>query len=289
MTRKHQKGIMLFHCEKCDFKCYKKGDYNRHLQTIKHNTSKYLPKNITSNFICDCGKKYKHRQSLYNHKKICKNEEHTEQNYKIPELTTYKSQLDNLTEMFKQSLQTNKELQDKLVEMAKTPTHITNIKKQTTFNLNNYLNINCKDAMNLTDFIEQIQLTLDDLVYLGNNGYVKSIENTFVKQLNNLEETKRPIHCTDKKRKIVYVKDTNKWEKDDEHTKLQNAFKEMNMKQMRSLTQHHKVNPTWMDNDANLDNNNKIIQKICEYNNETKKDFNRKVINSITTTTNIDK
>ena len=123
----------------------------------------------------------------------------------------------------------------------------------------------------------------------SSGSFVKSIENTFVKQLTDLEQTKRPVHCTDKKRKTVYIKKTNKWEKDDEHAQLQQALKDMNMKQIRALTSHYKENPDWTKQDKNLDNSNKIVQKICDYNADTESDINKKVINVITTKININK
>ena len=126
--------------------------------------------------------------------------------------------------MFMELVEKNQELQTQLLELAKEPKTIIQKQHNNSFNLNNFLNIQCKDAMNLSDFLEQLKVTFNDLIYLGDHGFIKSVQNTFVKQLKDLDQTKRPIHCTDRKRKTLYVKDENKWEKDDE--KIQKTIKQ---------------------------------------------------------------
>ena len=173
------------------------------------------------------------------------------------------------------------EQNEKLIELAKQPKTI--IKKQNnTFNLDNFLNIQCKDAMNLSDFMETIQLTFSDLIYLGNNGFEKSIQNTFVKQLRDLDQTKRPIHCTDKKRKILYVKDDDKWEKDSNHNKISSAIQKMNQKQLSAFSQHSKQRPeNYLDNDQNIDTQHKMITQMCGYNPETSETYNKKILSKL--------
>ena len=134
--------------------------------------------------------------------------------------------------------QSNQELQTQLLEYASQPKTIIKNQTQNNFNLKNFLNIQCKDAMNLSDFLETIQLSFNDLLYMGDSGFVKSLQDTFVKQLGDLDQEKRPIHCTDKKRKTMYVKDENKWEKDEGHKKIAHAINVMNKKQFTAFNKH---------------------------------------------------
>ena len=288
------KSSKIFNCKTCDYTTHKKSQWNRHILTKKHKKRNGYIK-IPKKFQCVCGKEYKYSQGLSKHKKICNTLSQLNKNDVISNKQLIKSRekdlndINDLKTMIKQLLQSNKELQEQVVELAKLPR--TTIKTQTnnTFNLNNFLNIECKDAMNWSDFIQQLTINFDDLIYLGNNGFVKSIENTFVKQLLNMEETKRPIHCTDKKRKSMYIKDNNKWEKDIEHQKLQDAIRNMNIKQIKTFSEHHNSNPNWLDNDNNLDEHNKITVNVCSYNPETRDHIHNKIINTITDNTSINK
>ena len=285
-----------FYCEKCDYYANRKGDYNKHLQTLKHNDNNdNTDDNKKSSYACKCGKSYLYKSGLSRHKKKCKFQQ--KEASKDSTIVTKPVEPPNLNTMFMTLMDTNKELQqiickqndklnkqnEKLIELASRPQVINNIEKQkNTFNLQNYLNVDCKDAMNLSDFLNTIQLNFDDLLYLGNNGFAKSFENTFIKQLKNMEETKRPVHCTDKKRKVVYIKETNKWEKDNEHEQLKGAIQTMNKKQITTFSKHKNNNPTWIDkDDSNIDTQNKIIQTICEYNDTTKSQIDNKIIKNI--------
>ena len=210
---------------------------------------------------------------------------------------------DNYKMMFMKLIEKNEELQqiicnqneklyeqnEKLIELAKQPKTI--IKKQNnTFNLDNFLNIQCKDAMNLSDFMETIQLTFSDLIYLGNNGFEKSIQNTFVKQLGDMEQTKRPIHCTDKKRKTMYVKDEDRWEKDNDNEKIASAIKTMNKKQLSAFTDHSRTRPEdYLDSDHNAHTQHGIIQQMCGYTHDTSYDVNKKILGRLVDATEIKK
>ena len=101
--------------------------------------------------------------------------------------------------------------------------------------INIYLNEKCKDAMNLTDFVENVKVSLEDLLYTKNHGFVKGISNIFVKQLQDMEPTQRPIHCSDKKRLQFYVKDADKWEKDKSHEKIDKTIDEITFKQIKQV------------------------------------------------------
>ena len=138
--------------------------------------------------------------------------------------------------------------------------------------------------------MDMIKLSFKDLLYLVNHGFVESFQNTFIKQLQCLEQTRRPIHCTDKKRKIMYVKDKDRWEKDDDHKKITNAIDNMNIKQLKTFSAHSKQrDEDFLDDEKNLDNNNKIIIEMCSYNKETQDSIKKKLLKHISDIVPIDK
>ena len=209
------KNAEKFYCEKCDFTCSKRSNWNSHKLTLKHtNTDKILTNMVTKNaknaenmtpFICSCGKNYKHRQSLFNHKKKC--------NQAVDEDYTNLSE----KELIMTLLQQNNQLQNQIIELCKEKsiTNINNNSHNKTFNLNMFLNETCKDAMNINDFVDSLQLQLSDLEKVGEVGYIEGISNIIIKSLNAMDVTLRPVHCTDKKRETMYIKDEDKWEKED--------------------------------------------------------------------------
>jgi hypothetical protein len=248
-----QKNAKKFHCENCNFICSKKSNYDKHLLTPKHqNTDKILTNtdaenaenaNVTNIFVCECGNNYKHRQSLFNHKKKC----HI-LNINNEELNTEDLNNEITPELIMCVLQQNKELQKMLIEQGKTIMELsknssnTNISNNNinshnkTFNLQFFLNETCKDAMNIMDFVDSIKLQLCDLENVGKLGFVEGISKIIVSNLNSLDETKRPVHCTDSKREIMYVKDEDKWEKENEtKQKMRKVIKHVTHKNSKLL------------------------------------------------------
>ncbi len=234
MTQKSQKISQNFHCICCDYFTSKKTDYEKHLMTLKHkisdnddkNSDNFSPK-VAKTHICDCGKSYKHRQGLSYHKKKCfiYNEEVSKEKITT---SSNESEIKILTNLVLDVVKQNQELTNKIVDICKTGLNTnqtnnisnSNINSNNkTFNLQFFLNETCKNAMNITDFINSLQLQLSDLENVGKLGYVDGISSIIVKNLNALDETTRPIHCTDKKRETFYIKDEDKWEKDDEENK----------------------------------------------------------------------
>ena len=294
------KSSCKYTCEKCDYYTNRKSQYTRHLQTKKHNDTNDTLNDTKKvpNYKCRCGKAYKYHTGLSRHKKTC--------NY-TPSSQTEESILcengSDFKDMFIHLLQSNKELQDmiiqqqentkelqtQLLEYASQPKTIIK-NQQNNFNLKNFLNIQCKDAMNLSDFLETIQLSFNDLLYMGDSGFVKSLQDTFVKQLGDLDQEKRPIHCTDKKRKTMYVKEENKWEKDEGHKKIANAIDTMNKKQFVAFNKHAKNRPKdYLDDDKNLDTQHKIFLQMCGYKKDTYEEWNKKVIGTMVDATEIKK
>ena len=250
------KNAEKYVCAICDFKCCKKSNFDNHLLTLKHkNTVKILTntdaKNaenapaienteIKNNFRCDCGKEYKHRQSLFTHKKNCNVEENKE-------ISLYdKDQL--IVMLIKQNSELMKETSDfksMMMEVIKNGTHNTTTTNShnKAFNLNFFLNETCKDAMNITDFVDSIKLQLSDLEGVGELGYVEGISNIIVKNLKELDVTQRPVHCTDKKRETMYIKDEEKWEKDEEKKKLHKVVRKVTCKNQNLIPKFKEKHP----------------------------------------------
>ena len=262
-----EKNENNFECLTCDFKCVFLSDWKRHLTTRKHlfsgngnkmeiNGNKLAEKNETNIHKCEyCEKIYKTVSGLWKHKTkcICSNK-----NYNISENT---QEVDNQADVTENAianntiidqytilsiLKQNSELQQLLLEQNKTiielskNNQITNTTTHTNshnkaFNLQFFLNETCKDAMNIMDFVESIKLQVSDLESVGELGYVEGISNIIVKNLNALDVTQRPVHCTDKKRETIYIKDDNKWEKDEEQKKMHKMIKKVADKNARLL------------------------------------------------------
>jgi hypothetical protein len=251
LTKIMPKKSENYSCKKCHFECCKLSNYNAHILTRKHkiltNTDTEHAKNAEI-FNCDCGKEYKHRQSLFKHKKICtqvKIEETDIGKNITPELIIeIIKQNQELQKQNNEIQKQNNEIQKQMMEVIKNGTNNTintNSNNKTKFNLNFFLNETCKDAMNITDFVSSLKLQLSDLENVGKNGYVNGISNIIVKNLNALEVNKRPVHCSDLKREIMYVKDENKWEKEKE--KLKTAVKKISYKNVLKIQEWQKEHP----------------------------------------------
>jgi hypothetical protein len=282
------KNPQKFLCKKCHYSTSSKKDYNKHILTLKHknnvqilpNTdelSQKIPQTLNT-FVCDCGRHYKHRQSLFNHKRVCSDcEENTEHDNSL-----------NEKDLIMTLLQQNNQLQTQIIELCKdksitninnTNAHINSHNK--TFNLNVFLNETCKDAMNIMEFVDSLKLQLSDLESVGRLGYVEGISNIIVKNLKQLDVHKRPVHCSDSKREVMYIKDEDKWEKENEEKKKlrkvikkiadKNArlipkFKEEHPDCVKSVSkfsdQYNKLIVESFDNDAEKED--KIIKKIAK-------------------------
>ena len=245
-----------FSCEKCAFKCSKKSNFVKHLTTRRHqmltNDLQKNADNFNHEFNCYCGRTYKHRQSLYKHQKECKNlkvcdvaNESTEQSC---------SQIEKLTNLIFDVVKQNQELQKQVLELSKEKSIITNSNNNNNttnnnkFNLNFFLNEQCKDAMNIMDFVKSLTLQLSDLERVGQVGYAEGISKVIVNGLKDLDVFKRPIHCSDLKREILYVKDKGIWEKEnEENTKIKMAIKHIAHKNVQQISDWQQENPQYTD------------------------------------------
>ena len=269
MEKSSKKVPPKFFCEKCLYASNRKSQWIRHLSTTKHkmdNMDNAVDNAQSSKplFRCICGKQYKYNSGLSKHKKKCpqlmKNKIYTE-HARLPTTSSNSSHL--TVEMFNKVVQQNNTLMEKLVEMSKDR-HVINYQnchnKKMTINV--FLNEQCKNAMNLTDFVENVKVSLDDLQYTKEHGYVKGISNIFFKNLQDLEPTERPIHCSDKKRLQFYVKEENKWEKDKNNEKIDQTIESVTVKQIKQLKEWEQNHPNYLTNDKLLNEWHTMIQQI---------------------------
>jgi hypothetical protein len=233
-----------FSCIFCDYVTSRKSSYDKHLLTAKHcHRTNLNKKNVESGeteiFTCKkCKKIYKARNSLWYHNQKC-----------LKPLQKSDEELKSLSELVIELVKSNADLQKQMLEVCKSQQHTTNINNHSnshnkTFNLQFFLNETCKDAMNIMDFVDSFTLQLSDLEDVSKQGYVDGISNIIMKKLNELDVHKRPIHCSDAKREIMYVKDQNKWEKEDlGYAKLRKAIKYISKKNSDLLGQWSEAHP----------------------------------------------
>jgi hypothetical protein len=284
---------MNYHCESCQFHCFKKSDWTRHVSTVKHITKK-SPTNLftSSPFECLCGKKYKHKSTLSTHKKKC-------QISSLP-IAVVGSEPESMTDkkIIIELLKQNNELHTRLMEMNQNSTHVTTISQKTTnitqnntFNLNFFLNETCKNAMNMADFIASIELQLKDLMRVGKVGYVRGISDIIITNLEKLDITERPLHCSDVKRETMYIKDNNIWGKDNEQKeRLRRVVKEISMLNSRTLPLYKEKYPDVLKHDFKYgDEYDKIvIESLGGINMDVRPNQN-KIMRNLARVTAIDK
>jgi len=298
------KSSKRYFCKNCDYDTCRKSQYNRHLLTAKHINNdaelqmndKKVPKSSVK-FVCVCGKEYKYRQGLYTHRKICKlpNEKKQETNEEQINDNEIKMLTNVVLDVIKHNQELthqNQELTNKLFDMCKNNVPNTNINSHNkTFNLNLFLNEQCKDAMNIMDFVDSLKIQLSDLESVGKLGFVEGISNIIIKNLKALDIHKRPVHCSDSKRETIYIKDENKWEKeDDDKKKLRKAIKYIAHKNSNMLFLFKSKYPDCIYSNSNKsDQYNKLIIETMggQGNNDIEKE--NKIIKNIAKETIINK
>jgi hypothetical protein len=265
-------------CEKCAFTTSNRKDYKRHLLTRKHTLSvtsnqnePILPQKTPQHKCSYCNKIYYSKSGLWNHRKKCSdnitndciNDIQIKYHEKQKENNIIEKEGLNVNALVLDLLKQNNELQKQLVEMSKQTHIINNTTNNNTqnnqFNLNVFLNEECKDAINIVDFVESLKITVNDLEQTGRLGYVQGITRIFVQALKQLDVTMRPVHCTDIKRETVYIKDQDNWEKENnEKTKLRNVLKKIARKNLKMLPVWQEQNPDFRYLDTR--ENNEFLQ-----------------------------
>jgi hypothetical protein len=303
---KNEKNANNYSCEICNFNSSKMSNYNKHLLTPKHqrlmNPNEKMPSSV---YTCECGREYKHMSSLCNHKKKCTYEEHNNVTEDIPTKepvndanpdTDVKVLSNTIFELVKQNNEFKQlliEQNQKMMEMAGNMGNNNNntVNSHNKFNLNVFLNEKCKNAMTLKDFVKSINISIQDFIETGERGFVDGISNIIVERINEMEIHDRPLHCTDLKRETVYIKDDDKWEKDDDKTKLRKAVKGVAYKNER-------MRPVWYDSTPdvgimgteNYENFFKYSKaSLGGYGKEETKSFEDKVMKNVLKEVTIDK
>jgi|LakMenE18May11ns_1017448.scaffolds.fasta_scaffold9885378_2 hypothetical protein len=262
-------------CIKCNYLCSHKGDWNKHIRTSKHlngnNDNKHIPKTpkTPQTYKCLCGNEYNHQSGLSRHRKKCKIEETViEENYQtndiheIKEIMKYlmkeNSEMKNMMlEQQNMMIVQNTSTQHMMMDVIKTGTNNTTHTNShnKTFNLNFYLNETCKEALNITDFVSSIKVSLSDLENTGRQGYIEGISSIILKHLNNLEQYQRPIHCSDVKREVIYIKDNDKWEKEcEEKPLLTKAIKVIANENIKKISEWRENNPDCTNSESKKNN-----------------------------------
>ena len=267
-TKKVPKSSEIYKCNFCDYFTSRKSQYERHLTTDKHkngtfetNETKKVPKSSIK-LQCHCNLYFNSRTTLWRHKKMCSiindnkiiinnkltndkltNDKLTNDKLTNDKLTNDKLTDDNLILMLINECKDIRNENKELIKIIKNGTHNINSNNK-TFNLNFFLNETCKDAMNITDFVNSIKIQLSDLENVGKIGYVEGISNIINNNLKALDVTQRPIHCTDKKREVLYIKDENKWEKENENkTLIRTAIKQISHKNSKMIQLFKEAHP----------------------------------------------
>ena len=271
MTNKNVgKVALIYECKFCDYKSFKKFNYNKHLETSKHKklTATYEKvANKNKQFICKCGKVYKHNQSLYNHKKtcnfkqedkeICQEIENQQDNINI----NNQSNLENLVvqlitennEIKNTLLKENQELRKQITELIpkvgnNNTINNNNNNNNNHFNINLFLNEKCKDAISIQEFVKNIEISLKNLLTTKNKGITFGINEIITENMNKLSLYERPIHCTDKKRETLYIKN-DKWEKDIDKVATTSMLKGIQLQQIKNLCKFKEAHPNYEQDD----------------------------------------
>ena len=239
------KNKKLFECIKCDFICCKKSNYLKHVTTAKHKmitNDNNMVIEIIDHFTCDrCNKVYKYMSGLCRHKikcqvfkEICLYEESNENMI----IQHHNNDISTLTNLVIDVVKSNSEFQKQILDLVKSSniTNNTNCHNSNTFNLQVFLNEQCKDAMNINDFVDSFDLQISDLESVGRLGYIEGMSTIIINKIKELDVSKRPIHCSDLKREIIYIKDDDKWEREDaNNSKFRKVIKRVSGKNIDML------------------------------------------------------
>ena len=293
MSTVSEKRQPEFSCDCCHYKTTVKRDYTNHLLTKKHERKSDCQQITTESYICNiCNKCYKDRTGLWRHTKKNKCFVETEEKQKESAVDTPLESTFSNYDLVVQLLKQNNDLQQQLIELAKEPRTVNNYNQSNNtsnttnnqFNLNLFLNESCKDALNIDDFMDSLQLTVEDLEKTGELGFVQGITRIFLNGLKGLDVTQRPIHCTDMKRETVYIKDQDKWQKETpEKTLMNQALNQVVRKNLKMIHVWREDHPDYLRSNTK-DNDDYIKISVSslgsEYDDEQKR-MNEKIIRNV--------
>jgi len=281
-----------FYCEKCDYNTSKKSNFDAHLFTRKHLNANFGLIKANKNFMCEnCNAQFSHQSSCCRHKKKC------QKNNMLEKFQAFQANQSNEKELILMLIEQNSKLIEQNVTLVKNGINNTttnshnNHSNNKTFNLQFFLNETCKNAMNIMDFVDSLQLQLSDLENVGQLGYIEGISNIIIKNLNALDVSERPIHCTDKKRETIYVKDEDKWEKEDENkVKMHKMIKKVANKNIHLITEFREKYPDYKKCASKTsDKFNKIIIESMGGNGDNEYEKEEKIIKKVAKEIIVDK
>ena len=278
------KNPLRFSCTTCDYSTSNKKDFEKHCETIKHKRGQNGKKNPQKSpddetqspekkFVCEtCNRSYKYQSGYSRHKVKC-----VERSPPVPALSGDNER--DVIAMLKETTDTNSRLCAKIMRLEQQTRVInTTIHNNQKVNLNVFLNTQCKDAMNMSEFIDQLKLTCEDLMYTKDNGYIKGITNIFVKNLEEIDMNSRPIHCSNSKKQQFFIKNKNRWEEDVEHEQLDSTIDSVAQKQIIQIKDWEKANPNWESNEEGTQEYMRIIQSIMGGKDPNEREKNRRNI-----------
>ena len=293
---KSEKSIYKYNCDICSYNSNKLSNYEKHLNTRKHKlvTNSYTTiTNVTNKcFQCKCGKEYNHRQNLWTHKKKCDYKENNDNSIeKSDDKIINSNENSELKELIMKLLidnadmkKENQKLINHIVEIVpkvgnnnnNTNNNTNNVKQK--FNINVFLNEKCKDALSMDEFIDKIEVSMKNLLITSNKGLGAGLSNIIMDNINKLSLYERPMHCTDKKRETLYVKN-NEWQKDDTKDEINKLIKRVEKKQINKIEKWCDENPKFMESEKLQDEymkivkgctssidecSNKVIKNVCD-------------------------
>jgi len=290
-----------YECKTCSIICNKLSDWKRHIMTKKHKINISGEKS-TLEYICECGNIYKERTGLWRHKKKCIQNisSKASENNVVPD-TNFINTIVNENKTFKEfMMEQHQDFKMLIIELLKKDTisNINNINNignncnNKSFNLNFFLNEQCKDALNINEFVDSIKMNLSDLEEFAHIGYADGVSNIFVKGINALDVNKRPIHCSDTKREVLYIKNNDMWIKEtDDKPLVKDAIKKVAFKNIRQINEWVKENPGCKDTTTKqFDKYNKIVMNSMSGGTEQEQNDNiEKIVKNVTKAVAIDK
>ena len=277
IVKKSPKISKMFYCKSCEYSCSKQSEFNKHIVTAKHkmivNGSKKISKISKTNnneYECVCGKTYKYDSGYYRHKKVCRST-----NIQVDSNTHVKEHVDdsanNTMTTMMELIRQNQEFKELIVEQNKhllelsqkpTTTNNTINNNNQKFNLNFFLNEQCKDAINMSEFLENMTLDIEDLTETGRLGYVGGISRIFINKLREMDTYKRPLHCTDLKRETLYIRENDEWFKEnDSKNKFNDIIAHVANKNCKTIKQWTEEHPNY--NKADTQENIEYVM-LCQ-------------------------